>query len=96
MDADRVFLRRLAAEVTACRDDLGLSQAQVAERAGVSENTIFNFECRRGSAKIETVLAICRVVGVPLGAGSALRGRDAHHKEVAAMASVAPCGATTN
>lgn len=68
-DTDRAFLQRLAAEVTASRDDLDLSQAQAAEQAGVSENTVLNFERGRGSRNMETVLAICRVVGVPIGAG---------------------------
>lgn len=50
-------------KLTELRIDAGLSQRALAERAGLSHNTVFNIEAR-GSARPDTLKKIADVLGV--------------------------------
>ena len=54
------FYQRLAG----LRKDAGLSQEQLAEKAGVSRQTIFKWEAGLASPSMENILALCRIFGV--------------------------------
>lgn len=45
---------------------LGLSQKQLADKAGVSHNTVYNLETNRVSTNLETYEKICKVLGIKL------------------------------
>lgn len=45
---------------------LGLSQKQVADKAGLSHNTVYNLETNRVSTNLETYEKICKVLGIKL------------------------------
>lgn len=45
---------------------LGLSQKQLADKAGLSHNTIYNLETNRVSTNLETYEKICKVLGIKL------------------------------
>lgn len=57
-------LRELANDVAAWRKLRGLTQAQVADRAGVGANTVRRLEDGEGGATLENVLRILRALGV--------------------------------
>ncbi|HEY3835469.1 MAG TPA: helix-turn-helix transcriptional regulator [Bryobacteraceae bacterium] len=68
---DRAFARRLKGDLKArfgtnvrtARTEAGLSQAQLAERAGVRRAYISRIETGNGNVKLETVATISRAVG---------------------------------
>lgn len=45
---------------------LGLSQKQLADKAGLSHNTVYNLESNRVSTNLETYEKICKVLGIKL------------------------------
>ena len=48
------------------RLELGLSQQQLADKAGLSHNTVYNLESNRVSTNLETYEKICKVLGIKL------------------------------
>ena len=48
------------------RLQLGLSQKQLADKAGLSHNTVYNLETNRVSTNLETYEKICKVLGIKL------------------------------
>ena len=48
------------------RMKLGLSQKQLADKAGLSHNTVYNLETNRVSTNLETYEKICKVLGIKL------------------------------
>jgi len=60
----RRALRELADDVSAWRKLRGLTQAQVADRAGVGANTVRRLEDGEGGVSLENVLRILRALGV--------------------------------
>ena len=52
--------------IKAKRLALGLSQKQLAEKAGLSHNTVYNLESNRVSTHLETYEKICKVLGIKL------------------------------
>lgn len=48
------------------RMELGLSQKQLADKAGLSHNTVYNLESNRVSTNLETYEKICKVLGIKL------------------------------
>lgn len=61
-----VTLHEIAAAVRAGRGHRGLSQAQLAELAGVSRHTIVRLEQGRPGASLDTVLRVLALLGVEL------------------------------
>jgi transcriptional regulator with XRE-family HTH domain len=57
-------LREVADHVSAWRRLRGLTQQQLADRAGVSRNTVRALEAGTGSTSLENVLRILRAVGL--------------------------------
>ncbi len=57
-------LREFATDVTAWRKLRGLTQAQVADRAGVGANTVRRLEDGEGGVSLENTLRILRALGV--------------------------------
>ena len=45
---------------------LWLSQKQLADKAGLSHNTVYNLESNRVSTNLETYEKICKVLGIKL------------------------------
>lgn len=60
----RRALREVAADVTVWRKLRGLTQAQLADRAGVSINTLRRLEGGDGGISLENTLRILRGIGV--------------------------------
>ena len=46
------------------RENLGLTQEQVAERVGCAKDTLSNIERSRYNAKLEIVFALCAALGI--------------------------------
>jgi HTH-type transcriptional regulator / antitoxin HipB len=59
-------IRDLAAAVHGRRADLGLSQAELASRAGVSRKWIYEFEAGKSTAGIGTLLRVFDALGLAL------------------------------
>jgi HTH-type transcriptional regulator/antitoxin HipB len=59
-------IRDLAATVRGRRTDLGLSQADLASRAGVSRKWIYEFEAGKSTAGIGTLLRVFDGLGLAL------------------------------
>jgi DNA-binding XRE family transcriptional regulator len=57
-------LRAVADDIVVWRKLRGLTQAQVADRAGVSPNTVRRLEDAEGGVALENVLRILRALGV--------------------------------
>lgn len=78
-------IRDLAAVVRGCRRDLGLSQAELATRAGVSRKWIYQFEAGKPTAELQLILRVLDALGLVLdvtydeqtGAGRSTRDLDA-------------------
>jgi len=62
----REALEILAASIRAARLRRGWTEAELAERVGVSRPTIVNLEAGRSGVAIGTVLEAATLVGVPL------------------------------
>ena len=60
----RRALRELADDVSAWRKLRGLTQAQVADRAGVGANSVRRLEDGEGGVSLENVLRVLRALGV--------------------------------
>ncbi len=45
---------------------LGLSQQELAEKAGLCKNTIYNLEAKKGATKVETYEKVCKVLGIKI------------------------------
>jgi transcriptional regulator with XRE-family HTH domain len=56
--------RQIGADVAAWRRLRGLTSAQVADRAGVSRDTVSRLETGNGSVSLENVLRIARALGI--------------------------------
>jgi transcriptional regulator with XRE-family HTH domain len=69
----REALRILAASIRAARLGRGWTEADLAERVGVSRPTIVNLEAGRSGVAIGTVLEAATLVGVPLFSDDAER-----------------------
>ncbi len=59
-------IRDLAATVRGRRADLGLSQADLASRAGISRKWIYEFEAGKSTAGIGTLLRVFDALGLAL------------------------------
>jgi y4mF family transcriptional regulator len=59
-------IRDLAAAVRGRRRDLGLSQAELASRAGVSRKWIYQFEAGKPTAELRLVLKVLDALGLVL------------------------------
>ncbi len=70
--AVRRALRAVAEDVSTWRRLRGLTQAQLADRAGVGVNTLRRLEAGDGGVTLENVLRILRVLGVLEGVSDAL------------------------
>lgn len=55
---------RYAAKVKRARQELGMTQAEVAEAAGVSRNTVMNLESGRQIPQTEKLWSVLLVVGI--------------------------------
>lgn len=60
----RRALRELAADLASWRKLRGLTQAQVADRAGVGANTVRRLEDGEGGVSVENLLRVLRALGV--------------------------------
>ena len=65
-------LRRLADDVAGWRRLRGLTQAQLAERAGLSRDTLTRLEHGDGGVSTENLLRILRALGILDGVSAAL------------------------
>jgi y4mF family transcriptional regulator len=59
-------IRDLAAAVRGRRRDLGLSQAELAVRAGVSRKWIYQFEAGKPTAELRLILRVLEALGLAL------------------------------
>lgn len=59
-------IRDLAAVVRGRRTDLGLSQAELAARAGVSRKWIYQFEAGKPTAELGLILRVLDALGLVL------------------------------
>jgi HTH-type transcriptional regulator/antitoxin HipB len=59
-------IRDLAAVVRGRRRDLGLSQAELALRAGVSRKWIYQFEAGKPTAELRLILRVLDALGLAL------------------------------
>jgi y4mF family transcriptional regulator len=59
-------IRDLAALVRGRRKDLGLSQAELAERAGVSRKWIYQFEAGKPTAELRLILRVLDILDLVL------------------------------
>lgn len=75
----RRALRQLGEDVTTWRKLRGMTQAQVADRAGVSRGTLRRLEHGDGGVGIERLLRVLRALGVLDGFGAAL---DPHATDI--------------
>jgi len=57
-------VRRIGSRLHAHRKRLGLTQSEVAERAGISDRTYADIERGAVNMRIETMLRLCRVFGI--------------------------------
>jgi len=59
-------IHQIASAASGRRQSLGLSQAQVAARLGVSRRWVRDFEAENGGAHLETVLRLLDMLGIDL------------------------------
>lgn len=57
----------MAQHVKRVRTARGLSQAELARRSGIAKATLSQLEVAKGNPTIETLFALAKVLGVPLG-----------------------------
>ncbi|HTE62243.1 MAG TPA: helix-turn-helix transcriptional regulator [Solirubrobacteraceae bacterium] len=65
-------MRQTAENIAGWRKLRGLTQAQLADRSGVSRETLIRLEHGDGGVKIENLLRVLRALGVLDGLGRAL------------------------
>lgn len=75
-------IRDLAAVVRGRRRDLGLSQAELAVRAGVSRKWIYQFEAGKPTAELRLILRVLDALGLSLDV--------AHHEQAAIKGGAMP------
>ena len=59
-------MKTLEMHITERRNDLKITQKELADLAGISINTVVAAERGQGDPKISTYLAICNVLGLKL------------------------------
>ena len=74
-------IRGVAAAVRGRRQDLGLNQAELARRAGVSRKWIYEFEAGKSTAEFGLVLRVLEELGLGLELGEEA---DAGHQAASA------------
>ncbi len=62
-------VRNLAAAVRGRRQDLGLTQAELATRAGVSRKWVYEFEAGKPNAELRLILRVLDVLGLAFELG---------------------------
>jgi HTH-type transcriptional regulator / antitoxin HipB len=62
-------IRDLAAAVRGRRKDLGLSQAELAARSGVSRKWVYEFEAGKPTAELRLILRVIDALGLTLDLG---------------------------
>lgn len=77
-------MRSLAADLVTWRKLRGLTQAQLADRAGVSRDTLTRLESGNGGVGLETLLRVLRALGLLDVLTDAL---DPHNSDVGRMRS---------
>jgi transcriptional regulator with XRE-family HTH domain len=77
-------LREIADDLAAWRKLRGLTQAQVADRAGVGANTVRRLEDGDSGVAIENVLRVLRALGV---LDTALRALDPYESDIGRLRS---------
>jgi transcriptional regulator with XRE-family HTH domain len=60
------FYKQIGGRIAEKRDAIELSQAELAERVGLSRSTIANIESGRQQLLVHVLIAIARTVGVPV------------------------------
>ena len=45
---------------------LGWSQKELAQKAGLCHNTIYNLEANKGATKLETYEKVCKALGIKM------------------------------
>lgn len=68
-------IRDLAAVVRGRRRDLGLSQAELATRAGVSRKWIYQFEGGKPTAELRLILRVLDALDLVLDVGQVAAGK---------------------
>ncbi len=71
--------RTIGADVAAWRKLRGLTSAQVADRAGISRETVSRLEAGSGSVSLENVLRVARALGIMDGV---VRAFDPYESDV--------------
>ncbi len=69
-------IRNLAAAVRGRRRDLGLTQAELAVRAGVSRKWVYEFEAGKPTAELRLILRTLDVLGLTLELGYQEESRE--------------------
>jgi transcriptional regulator with XRE-family HTH domain len=77
-------MRELAEDLTAWRKLRGLTQAQLADRAGISRDTLTRLERGTGGIGLETLLRVLRALGLLDALGPAF---DPHRSDIGRMRS---------
>ncbi len=72
-------VRDLAGVVRGRRRDLGVSQAELAARAGVSRKWVYEFEAGKPAAELQLVLRVLDALGLVLEVGAEERVGGARH-----------------
>lgn len=86
-------IRDVAAAVRGRRQDLGLNQAELAKRAGVSRKWIYEFEAGKSTAEFGLVLRVLEELGFGLELG---KDSDAEHQEASARRAAVDLDALLN
>jgi predicted transcriptional regulator len=60
------MLSPIIAEMIICRRELGFNQRELAERCGVPQSTIARMESGAVTPKLDTLIKVCRVLGLRL------------------------------
>lgn len=77
-------LRRLAQDISSWRKLSGLTQAQLADRSGISRDTMTRLESGTGGISLETLLRVLRALGLLDTLGEAL---DPHRSDIGRLRS---------
>lgn len=65
MTDDRILIERTATRLRKARQDKGLTQVEVAKKAGVSENHYAQIERAEKNPTVSTLINIVRAIDVP-------------------------------